>query len=251
MPQTNIGGMVPWLTVAAATVLLCASILAAQPAENTPRLRVMENGRYLALSDGRPFFYLGDTAWELFHRLDREEADRYLRNRADKGFTVIQAVVLAELGGLDDPNPYGETPLVDRDPTRPNEAYFEHVDYIVDRAEELGLFVGMLPTWGSWWKLVGENRTRLFTLETARAYGAFLGRRYAPKPIIWIVGGDQNVHGEEERALIEAMAQGLREGDGGAHLITYHPRGPGLAGLQHVPVVPQRSRPRYRALRRA
>lgn len=43
------------------------------------------------------FFYLGDTAWELLHRLDREQADRYLRNRAEKGFTVIQAVAVAEL----------------------------------------------------------------------------------------------------------------------------------------------------------
>jgi hypothetical protein len=37
-----------------------------------------------------PFFWLGDTAWELFHRLNREEADRYLEDRARKGFTVIQ-----------------------------------------------------------------------------------------------------------------------------------------------------------------
>jgi hypothetical protein len=85
---------------------------------------VAQNQRYLEYHDGTPFFYLGDTAWELFHRLNREEADRYLKNREAKGFTVIQAVVLAELGGLDDPNPYGHTPLVDKDPARPNEAYF-------------------------------------------------------------------------------------------------------------------------------
>ncbi len=58
----------------------------------TPRLKVSENKRFLVKADGSPFFYLGDTAWELFHRLNREEADRYLKNRADKGFTVIQAV---------------------------------------------------------------------------------------------------------------------------------------------------------------
>ena len=56
-------------------------------------------GRYLQYADGRPFFYLGDTAWELFHRTTREEARLYLEDRARKGFTVIQAVCLAERDG--------------------------------------------------------------------------------------------------------------------------------------------------------
>ena len=64
------------------------------------QLRVSPDHRHLQYRSGEPFFYLGDTAWELFHRLDREEADQYLTNRANKGFTVIQAVVLAELDGL-------------------------------------------------------------------------------------------------------------------------------------------------------
>src|ERR687884_1803920 len=63
-------------------------------------LRVSGNRRFWVHADGTPFFYLGDTAWEMFHRLTREEADRYLENRRQKGFTVIQAVVLAELDGL-------------------------------------------------------------------------------------------------------------------------------------------------------
>ena len=93
---------------------LAASSAPAQGAP--PRLKVSENRRFLVYEDGRPFFYLGDTAWELFHRLNREEADRYLQDRARKGFTVIQAVALAELDGLDDPNPYGHLPLLDNDP---------------------------------------------------------------------------------------------------------------------------------------
>jgi hypothetical protein len=67
---------------------------------NPGHLRVAINGRSLEYENGTPFFYLGDTAWQLFHRLNREEADRYLCDRAAKGFTVIQAVVLAELGGF-------------------------------------------------------------------------------------------------------------------------------------------------------
>jgi len=192
------------------------------------QLKVSENGHYLVDEHGKPFFYLGDTAWELFHRLNREEADRYLANRAEKGFSVIQTVVLAERGGLNDPNPYGETPLIENNPTRPNEMYFKHVDYIVDKAESLGLFIGMLPTWGAYWSYLNPDNV-IFNPENAYTYGQFLGRRYKDKPIIWILGGDRNINNEKERKTVEAMAKGLRDGDGGKHLITFHPRGPGLS----------------------
>src|SRR5215471_2229082 len=99
------------------------SVLAAN-APALPRLKVTDNRRYLQYEDGKPFLYLGDTAWELFHRLNREEATLYLTNRAGKGFTVIQAVILAQAGGLTVPNAYADLPLMNGDPTRPNEAYF-------------------------------------------------------------------------------------------------------------------------------
>ena len=116
-----------------------------------PVLKVSDNHRFLVNGNGQPFFWLGDTAWELFHRLDREQAERYLARRAQQGFTVIQAVVLAEIDGLKTPNAYGHTPLHDNDPNRPDEDYFRHVDWIVAKANALGLYVGLLPTWGSYW----------------------------------------------------------------------------------------------------
>ncbi len=189
-------------------------------------LQVSKNGRFLVGKDGNPFLYLGDTAWELFHKLNREEATEYLQNRAEKGFTVIQAVVLAENDGLRVPNPYGELPLIDLDPTKPNEKYFEHVDFIVNKAEELGLYIGMLPTWGD--KVPNNNPGAgpiVFNAENARIYGEFLGKRYKNKPIVWILGGDRNIDSQEVFELWKAMAEGIRKGDGGNHLITYHPRG--------------------------
>lgn len=120
---------------------------ACQTSTNTSKsLEISKNNRYLVYPDGTPFLWIGDTAWELFHRLDRDEAVEYLENRAEKGISIIQAVVLAENNGLRTPNAYGDLPLIDLDPTQPNEAYFEHVDFIVNKAEQLGLFIGMLPT---------------------------------------------------------------------------------------------------------
>src|ERR1700754_3552172 len=161
------------------------------------RLRVTDNHRYLQFENGKPFFYLGDTAWVLFQRLNREEATQYLTNRSKKGFTVIQAVVLAPSDGLTVPNAYGDLPLINGDPTKPNEAYFRHVDFIVNKAEELGLFIGMLPTWGSNWAL----GTGAFNPANARQFGRFLGQRYKDKPIIWILGGDRSIVNDDERKI--------------------------------------------------
>jgi len=196
-----------------------------------PRLRVFRDpshpcsGRYLVTDTGKPFLYLGDTAWELFHRLNREETELYLSDRAAKGFTVIQAVVLAEFDGLNAPNAYGHTPLQGNDPTQPNEEYFRHVDFVVDKAEELGLYLGMLPTWGDKVNKKWGRGPEIFTPENARVYGEFLGRRYRNKPIIWILGGDRPVENDRHLAIWRAMAEGLRAGDAGEHLITYHPMG--------------------------
>jgi hypothetical protein len=191
-----------------------------------PRLKVSDNKRFLVTADGKPFFYLGDTAWELFHRLDRADAETYLKDRAARKFTVIQAVVLAEFGGLTAPTPAGHTPLKDNDPTRPNEDYFKHVDWVVARANELGLYVGMLPTWGD---KVGPKAwgsgPEIFTVDNARAYGEWLGKRYQDAGLIWILGGDRNPDGPNRIAVWKAMAEGLRKGDGGAHLMTFHPGG--------------------------
>ena len=51
-----------------------------------------------------------------------------------------------------------------------SETYFKHVDYIVDKAESLGLFIGMLPTWGSYWSSNQSSRN-IFTPENACVYG--------------------------------------------------------------------------------
>ena len=208
------------------TLLVALALLAttAAPSVAAPRLKVSENRRFLVKEDGTPFFYLGDTAWELFHRLNREEAERYLKNRAERQFTVIQAVVLAELDGLNDPNPYGHKPLTGNDPTKPNEDYFKHVDFIVNKAQELGLYVGMLPTWGDKWRNA-PDKGGIFTPQNAGPYGEFLGKRYKDKPIIWVLGGDRPIDNDNHRAILKAMAEGLRRGDGGNHLITFHPPG--------------------------
>jgi hypothetical protein len=205
------------------------------PAAELAALRVSDDHRSLVSAKGPPFFWLGDTAWELFHRLNREDADRYLTKRAEQGFTVVQAVALNELDGHSVPSAYGHLPLTEMDPNRPAVVdgpandYWDHVDYVVDKANSLGIYVALLPTWGRYWHDPIKDGKPLFNPANAERYGEWLGRRFKDRPgVVWVLGGDRTVDNDEQRELIRAMARGLRHGDGGAHLITFHP--PGGAG---------------------
>jgi hypothetical protein len=176
------------------------------------------------LKAGKPFFWMGDTAWELFHRLNREDADKYLKKRAEQGFTMVQAVALAELDGIRDPNAYGDLPLINEDLTKLNEKYFKHVDYIIDKAAEYGISIGFLPSWADkldkarWGKgpeILNEN--------TAAIYGAWLANRYKNKTnIIWILGGDRQPRDEKDVAVWRAMGNAIMKATGNKAVITYH-----------------------------
>lgn len=222
------------------TTLLLAGSLNAQPSHILPKLKVSENKRFLVTADGKPFFYLADTGWEVFHRLSRKEVTEYLDVRARQGFNAIQAVALAEFDGITEPNFYGDLPLVGKDPTRPattpgtNSAnaeaydYWDHVDYVVDQANARGLYIAMLPSWGRWVNNTGKDDESVLRPDNAESYGRFLGKRYGKKGVIWILGGDRTATGFEGtwRALARGIAIGVsgRE-DYDSVLMSFHPRG--------------------------
>jgi hypothetical protein len=189
------------------------------------KLKISENKRFLVFEDGSPFFYLGDTGWELFHRLDKNEAEMYLENRRAKGFTVIQAVVLAELDGLNTPNKEGEKPLIDNDPLKPNEKYFQHVDWVIKKAADKGLFIALLPTWGDKIELKSWGVGPIvFNKENAYKYGQWIASRYKDYPnIIWVNGGDRT-GGQPNTEIWDALGKGIKSIDKN-HLMTFHPVG--------------------------
>ena len=194
----------------------------------TSSLRVSPNQRYLVDESGRPFFWLGDTGWELFHRLTYAEAKKYLSIRAGQGYTVIQAVVLAEFDGLHTPNANGHIPLQNDDPLRPNEPYFLFVDSIIDLAASYGLYIAVLPTWGDkLFKNTWGTGPEIFNRGNAKGYGQWIANRYKNrKNIIWVMGGDRNPRNESDVEVWRLMAEGIIEGSGGPDkaLLTFHPQ---------------------------
>lgn len=194
--------------------------------QKTGKLKVSENGRYLVRENGEPFFWLGDTGWLLFGKLSREEADKYLDDRSKKGFNVIQVMVLHTVPTV---NFYGDTAMVNKDVAKPKVTqgndpkdsvqydFWDHVDYMVDKAAEKGLYMALVPVWGS------NVKSGLVNQKQAAVYAKFLADRYKNRPnIIWLNGGD--IKGSDSLEVWKTIGTVLRKNDPN-HLITFHPRG--------------------------
>jgi Protein of unknown function (DUF4038)/Putative collagen-binding domain of a collagenase len=195
---------------------------------NLPRLNA--NAHRLETING-PFFWLGDTAWELLQRLNKAEIRHYLETRSRQGFNVIQVVGLSEFAQLG-PNVLGHAPLLDQNPETPNPAFWELCDWLLEQASELGLYVALLPTWGDKVTRLWGAGPVVFNPENARAYGAWLATRYVQASnLIWMLGGDrpavyngdQFPHGDW-REVWRNMAAGILEQIPNA-FITYHTAG--------------------------
>jgi len=198
-------------------------------ARQSPRcpgpIRVSHDGTHFLDATGQPFFWLGDTAWPLLTNYSREDAEAYLENRARKGFTVVQTVIgwstdaIFDAGAgkvrVPDPNYAGERAWTD-DPARPNDAFFQHVDHLVDYTAKQGMLLAIIPTIGNF-----VHELDVFNVANAGAYGRWLGERHKDCPnVVWINGGDR--WPAEYAPVWQALGRGLHEGSGGAHLITFH-----------------------------
>jgi Protein of unknown function (DUF4038)/Putative collagen-binding domain of a collagenase len=187
-------------------------------------LKISGNKRYFQTGDGNPFFWLGDTGWLLFKKLTREEAVHYLDVRKQEGFNVVQVMLLHELTVTD---AYGDSALTGEDVSRPKITkgndfknkeeydYWDNVDFVIDEAEKRGIYMALVPVWGSNIKKV--------TVKHVKEYAVFLANRYKNKSnIIWVNGGDTK--GNDALDKWNSIGNTIRSIDK-KHLITFHPRG--------------------------
>ena len=187
---------------------------------------VSSNHRFFALS-GKPFFWQGDTAWLLFKKATREETISYLETRRKQGFNVAQVMILHDL--KDTKNVYGDEAVTGSDVSKPiitpgnsfadPKAYdfWDHVEWAIDEAAKRGIYMALVPIWGS------NVKSGLVSETQAAAYAEFLAKRFRSKPnIIWLNGGD--IRGDDRINIWNVLGKTLREYDKN-HLISFHPRG--------------------------
>ncbi|NLM10826.1 MAG: DUF4038 domain-containing protein [Clostridiaceae bacterium] len=188
------------------------------------RIILSENKRYLMYESRKPFFWLGDTAWLLFQKLSPDEAEKYIKDRQSKGFNVIQAVLIHQETNT---NVYGEPALYDGSITKTfvngkpdlknTNSYWNHVDKVIDMAEKAGLYMGLLPVWGS----MVENRH--LNKDNVVEYGTWLAEHFKNrKNIIWILGGD--IKGDKHYDIWNTLGNTIKSIDPDS-LMTFHPFG--------------------------
>ena len=171
-------------------------------------LKVSDNQRFLQFTNGKPFFWLGETVWLMPQRLNREEVDFYLTKCEKAGYNVVQIQVI---NGIPAINTYGQMSF-DKDfdfshaDTHGVYGYWNHLDYIINTAARHNIYIGMVCIWGSMVKSGAINE------EQAKTYGAFLANRYKKCPnIIWIMGGD--IQGDIHPEVWHAMANTIKSID--------------------------------------
>lgn len=221
----------------AISISLLSPITIFAGSQNTGRFHFTTSGHHM-LNIGKPFFWLGDTAWMLFKR-SPGDVRYYMKNRSDKGFTIVQIMgvrvhhkVPAETKGQPILNYDGQKPFTSMDPVELNEAYWRHLDFIIETARKHDLTIAMATMWG-------QDTEALFPnpMKNNYQYGKLLGERYKNRDnVIWLVTGeyekindnwlkDKQVISDEQRQKLRAVARGLEEGHGGKHLMTIHPVG--------------------------
>jgi hypothetical protein len=198
----------------------------------TPPLRVGPTARYVVDQSGAPFLIHGDTAWSILVSVNDDDARRYLDDRAARGFNAVIVNVIERLFGPDPPRTVeGIEPFtVPGDLSTPNDAYFAHVDRLVQMAAERGIVLFLAPAYlgykdpaypgfqghpEGWYAELLDNG-----IERCRSYGEYLGRRYGTNPnIVWVMAGDRRPGAVI--AHVRAIVAGLRRA-GAQQLMTAH-----------------------------
>lgn len=188
------------------------------------------NGRYLVYADGTPFFYMADTAWDLFYRLTPEDASYYFSVRRQQGFNAIQAILLGGVLGSGTLNAFGRKALntdengigiLEQPDLEGAQSYWAIVKQMIRLAQQENLYIALLPCWQNKYHEPG-----LFSEEKALAYGRFLGTYLGEETnIIWVMGGDYHHANRDCTPLIQAIAEGIRQTEPIKHFMTFHPSG--------------------------
>jgi hypothetical protein len=177
-------------------------------------VQVSADGRRFQDSQAVPFLLHGDTAWSLMVKLTQAQTADYLEDRRQRGFNAV-LVNLIERGEGGPENAAGDAPFASEDDfSEPNDAYFDHADWVIDLAAQKGMFVVLTPAYlgfqcGSqgWCQQMLDQ-----SVSAMREYGRYLGNRFAGRPnVLWVHGGDASAADYGLLEHVTAIAEGIEE----------------------------------------
>lgn len=183
-------------------------------------LKISTSGKYLVDQSGTPFPIVGDTAWSLAGQLGPADVITYLDDRQAKGFNAIIVNAIEHAFSTHAPNNYNNDPPFTNGPSNwsvRNEAYWGHVDFILNEAKNRGILVLLYPAYLGYgcgnqgWcaDMVSQTNTAMTN------YGQWLGNRYKNQGnIMWVHGGDANANASPPAySRVAALASGIRSSD--------------------------------------
>ena len=188
-------------------------------------LKLGSNGRYVVDQSNVPFFVVGEDGFLASLQLSNSDLDTYLQDRSSRGFNSIWIGLTDRIDQDNAPQDFfGNVPFSGAWFTATEvPAYWEHQDYVIQRAATYGITVFAQPSF------VGnaDNQTIYDTQAmlaasdaTMTAYGTFIGNRYKNFPnIVWVLGGDYDPSQTAVKAKLTDLADGLAAADPN-HLIT-------------------------------
>jgi len=154
-------------------------------------LQLSPNRLYLMHSDGTPFFWLADTAWNGVLRSTLTDWQHYLHRRAEQAFTAVQFVSTEWRGCTKDP--HGETAFEDAERIRLNPEFFRRMDAKVAAINDNGLVAAPVILWAVSRSDVGQRLSEDNAVRLAR----YIVARWGAYNVLWFLGGDGHYEGEK------------------------------------------------------
>jgi len=202
--------------------LLILAAVAARSQDIQFPLKASPNKKYLVDQSGTPVFLNGCAVWRLPYAVTYDEAKFFLLDRKAKKFNAVVIEVSPDVRlfkNNPDMMPYGANAFHDYDVTKPNEAYFRHVDSLLELCNDLNMAVLVAPLYlgcchDGWLEIIQQYKDGE---KKCRQYGEWFANRYKHLPnLIWLSGGDHNPVPESI-----AFAEGVASVDT-THLHTFH-----------------------------
>lgn len=159
-------------------------------------VRVSNDGYFFLHQDGRPFFWLADTAWNGPLKSSREDWDYYLAERKRQGFTATQFVATqwraAPRGNRERQLAYKGTQEIEISPR-----FFQAMDERVDAVNRAGMLAVPVMLWAI---PAGSSPEVNPGISLPEDQAILLARhmlaRWGGNHVAWFLGGDGDYQGE-------------------------------------------------------